>query len=104
MAELSSLPDENMVWSVSTFADRSTLAGTAKDNNSRKDIMNAIEQEQLVSVRALASRLGLSTRGVYRLVARGQFPPPVKVGGASRWCESDLEEYLSRLKAARGTR
>ncbi|MCH6256781.1 helix-turn-helix domain-containing protein [Puniceicoccaceae bacterium K14] len=63
--------------------------------------MNVIEQDQLISIKIVASRLDLSTRGVYRLIARGDFPRPVKVGGASRFYESDLGGYLNRLKAAR---
>ena len=65
--------------------------------------MNATTQQEdrLVSIRHIANRLSLSIRGVYRLIARDEFPRPVKVGGATRFYESDLESYLHRLREGR---
>ncbi|HEX9783848.1 MAG TPA: helix-turn-helix domain-containing protein [Opitutaceae bacterium] len=63
--------------------------------------MNA--QDRLIQIREVAARLGLSVRAVYRLVASGDFPPPVKVGGATRFYLSDLEAYLAALRTARPT-
>ena len=62
---------------------------------------NTNEPERLVSIRQAASRLGISTRAIYRLMARRELPPPVKVGGASRLYVSDLDTYLDGLKAKR---
>lgn len=59
------------------------------------------KEDCLVSLRHAASRLGISTRALYRLMAKGEIPPPVKVGGASRLYESDLEDYMQRLKQKR---
>lgn len=63
--------------------------------------MDTKQKERLVSIREVSSRLGLSIRAVYRLIARGEFPRPVKVGGATRFYESDVGEYLIRLRAVR---
>lgn len=63
--------------------------------------MDISTQEKLIPIKIVASRLGLSTRAVYRLIARGDFPPPVKVGGATRFYESDLNGYLESLKQKR---
>lgn len=57
--------------------------------------------EQLISFRGTARRLDLSVRAVYRLVARGHLPRPVKVGGARKFFESDIARYLEALKAHR---
>lgn len=57
--------------------------------------------KDLVSLRIAAARLDLSTRAIYRLVARGILPRPVKVGGASKFFASDIDTYLESLKAAR---
>lgn len=59
------------------------------------------EQDRLISLRQAASRLGISTRALYRLMAKGDIPPPVKVGGASRLYESDLNAYMDQLKEKR---
>ena len=60
--------------------------------------------DRLLSIRTVADQLDLSTRAVYRLVAKGDLAPPVKVGGATRFCQSDLDAYLNRLKANRQAR
>ena len=57
--------------------------------------------DRLVSIRNVGHQLDLSTRAVYRLVAKGDIPPPVKVGGATRFYQSDLDHYMNRLKAGR---
>ena len=57
--------------------------------------------EQLLSVSAAAGRLDISRRSLYRLIANAQLPPPLKVGGSSKLCESDLAAYLQRLKSQR---
>lgn len=57
--------------------------------------------DRLLSIRQVAERLGLSTRAVYRLCAKGEFPKPVKLGGATRFYESDLQSFLERLKSRR---
>ena len=56
---------------------------------------------ELISLRVVAQRLDLSLRGVYRLIARGLLPRPVKVGGASKLFESDIQDYLNSLRAQR---
>jgi excisionase family DNA binding protein len=58
-------------------------------------------KDTLISLKDTANRLNLSVRAVYRLVARGILPRPFKVGGATRFFESDLDRYFESLKAAR---
>ena len=57
---------------------------------------------ELLSLRAAALRLNISIRGVYRLMAAGHLPHPVKVGGASKLFDSDIRDYLAAIKAKRG--
>ena len=57
--------------------------------------------DKLISLKVVASQLGLSTRAVYRLIASGTLPHPVKVGGATRFFESDIEKYFERLHTNR---
>ncbi|WP_425609242.1 helix-turn-helix transcriptional regulator [Thalassobacterium sedimentorum] len=52
-------------------------------------------------MKSVANRISLSVREVYRLIAKGELPKPVKVGRASRLFESDIQTYLERLKANR---
>lgn len=57
--------------------------------------------DQLLSVAAAAARLDISRRGLYRLIAARQLPPPIKVGGSTKLCVADLAAYLERLKSER---
>ena len=57
--------------------------------------------ERLLSLKDAAIRLNLSLRAVYRLIAKGDLPRPVKVGGSSKFFISDLEKYFDSLKAKR---
>jgi predicted DNA-binding transcriptional regulator AlpA len=39
---------------------------------------------------------------LYRLIQKGLFPKPIKIGSkASRWLESDIQEYLDKVSAER---
>lgn len=48
----------------------------------------------LISVRAVAKMLGISTRSVWRLHSSGKFIPPVRIGGLVRWKHQDVERWV----------
>jgi len=58
-------------------------------------------RERLLNVCRVAELLGISKRGVYRLVARGELAKPVKVGQVSRWLESEVIAWIERAKCKR---
>jgi len=58
-------------------------------------------KEHLLTLAEVSERLSLSKRAIYRLIAKGSLSKPVKIGGATRLCESDLDRFLETLKAAR---
>jgi predicted DNA-binding transcriptional regulator AlpA len=54
--------------------------------------------ERLWSVKEVAEILSLSPRSVWRYVALGKLPPPIRLGARSvRWRASDLQRYLDSL-------
>jgi predicted DNA-binding transcriptional regulator AlpA len=57
--------------------------------------------ERLMGLSAIADRLTISVRTLHRLIAKGEFPPPMKVGHASRWYVADVERYLHGLRKVR---
>jgi len=65
---------------------------TGRENSSK---------EQLLTLDEVANRLCLSKRAIYRLIAKGVLPRPLKIGGATRLCESDLDHFLETLKSTR---
>lgn len=55
----------------------------------RRDLLNA---------RQVAERLSISMRSLYRLVARGVFPQPIRyTRKLVRWKASDVARYLASL-------
>ena len=53
-----------------------------------------------VSLPKVATILDISLRGVYRLIASGDLPHPVKIGGCSKLFLHQVQGYLARLEAA----
>jgi excisionase family DNA binding protein len=56
----------------------------------------------LVTMKQAAAALSISKRTLDRLIAGGSFPPPLKIGRASRVSPADIATYLERLRQARG--
>ncbi len=54
------------------------------------------EGKRLLRTREFAERLGISVATLYRLIAAGKLPPPIKIGGASAWPSSDLDAIVER--------
>lgn len=52
----------------------------------------------LLSDKLLGSYLSLSRRSVWRAVATGELPKPLKLGGKSLWRREDVDAQIKRLK------
>lgn len=59
--------------------------------------LNAECSPYLLSQVDVSARLKISQRQLQRMIAAGDFPPPMKVGAQNRWNEAHLNEYISRL-------
>ena len=65
--------------------------------------MNILNTENCLTYKQVASRLGMSVRAVYRLVASGQLIEPMKIANRSvRFPESEISDFISELKNKRG--
>lgn len=49
----------------------------------------------LLDAKTVAALLNCSTRHVFRLVASGRLPPPVRVGALLRWPRAVLEKWIA---------
>jgi len=58
-------------------------------------------QDRLLGLESVAEMLGLSRRQVYRLIAGGELPRPVKQGSRSVLFLSDVETYMDSLRRQR---
>lgn len=57
--------------------------------------------DQLRNVTYFAEMLGVSEPTIWRRVADGTLPPPIKIVQLSRWADSDIEAAIKRLITAR---
>jgi excisionase family DNA binding protein len=55
--------------------------------------------KDLLTARELANRLSISLRTLYRMLARGQLPQPIRLGRRHvRWKATDVQRYLDGLQ------
>jgi prophage regulatory protein len=52
---------------------------------------------RLLRLSEVLRRNGLGRTATYALIARGEFPAPVKSGRASRWVEEEIDEWIRQL-------
>ena len=54
----------------------------------------ALLEDEFIGMKFITRLTGLSDKWFYKLIQEGVFPKPIKMGRASRWLKSDLEEWL----------
>ena len=58
------------------------------------EAQNQIESARLLTVKAVAAMLTVSSRHVYRMADSGKMPRPVKLGGSIRWDREVVENWI----------
>lgn len=54
----------------------------------------ALLEDEFIDMKFITRLTGLSDKWFYKLIQERVFPKPIKMGRASRWLKSDLEEWL----------
>ncbi|HGV3854996.1 TPA: helix-turn-helix transcriptional regulator [Escherichia coli] len=54
----------------------------------------ALLEDEFIDMKFITRLTGLSDKWFYKLIQEGVLPKPIKMGRASRWLKSDLEEWL----------
>lgn len=57
--------------------------------------------DKLLPIEGVMDAIGVKRTKLYAMVARGEFPQPIKVGALSRWPESDVIAFQESGKQAR---
>ena len=52
---------------------------------------------QLLTVEQTATMVGLGVRTIWNMVAKDEFPKPVKIGAATRWRRSEIIDWIDAL-------
>lgn len=75
----------------------------ATDRTQRSSPVNIdqLAADQLLTLDHAAATLVVSRRTLYRMIASGEFPQPVRVGGSRRIVYTELVEFLERAKQRR---
>ncbi|MDV6347298.1 AlpA family transcriptional regulator [Nitrosomonas sp. Is35] len=50
--------------------------------------------ERLLPLPEVESRSGFKSSFIYQLIKEGKFPKPIKIGAASRWRESEIQQWI----------
>lgn len=59
------------------------------------------QPDRLLRLCDVVALTALSRATIYRQVAAGSFPAPVKIAGASRWPASEVAGFIDALKSER---
>lgn len=73
------------------------LAATAQDITS-SEFEPTYNYNRLIRDAEVAALLGCSKATFWRRIADGTLPPPIKIGGMSRWWLSEIIERIERLR------
>ena len=49
---------------------------------------------RLITAEELARMLNVSTRTLWRLLAKGELPEPVRLGGSTRWRSEEVSRWI----------
>ncbi|HCR4003041.1 TPA: AlpA family transcriptional regulator [Morganella morganii] len=64
---------------------------------------SSLLDEPLVDMKEITKLTGLTDKWFYKLIQKGQFPKPIKLGNRSRWLTSEVEAWLQeRIAESRG--
>ena len=77
-----------------------SLSGTAETTVFEAD-QHLLQTERLIRDAEGAAMLGCSKATYWRLVAKGAIPPPIKIGGMSRWKASDVQAFIEQAAQGR---
>jgi predicted DNA-binding transcriptional regulator AlpA len=54
------------------------------------------DRNRLLTAEDVARRLQVVERTVWKWAASDQMPKPVRIGGATRWLEVEIDEWLAK--------
>lgn len=84
------------------FAQVSRCAAqTTLNKGSPLNVIASPQEHLLLTLKQAAQRLAISRRTLERLIASGQFPPPLKIGRSSRVAADDVQTYVAQLMNGR---
>ena len=56
--------------------------------------------ERLLRITEVIKQTSLAESTIYKRMRSGEFPSVIKIGGASVWAESEVDEWIEFMKSA----
>jgi prophage regulatory protein len=57
--------------------------------------------DNLLSIKSVMLKIEFGPTKIYDMIAKGEFPAPIKIGAASRWSAADVNNWVEDQKRAR---
>ena len=57
--------------------------------------------DTLLPITLVTKKVGLSKSTLWKQVKAKEFPQPIKIAGATRWSENEIDEWIEAKKANR---
>ena len=74
---------------------RSGRCGAGRESATAVDGRKPASEVLLITKHEAAGLMAVSARTLDRLVSRGEFPAPIRLGGMRRWNRADLEQWIA---------
>ncbi|MDU3267377.1 MAG: AlpA family phage regulatory protein [Klebsiella oxytoca] len=58
------------------------------------DTTQSLLSDKMVDMAFITEFTGLSDKWFYKLIQKGLFPKPIKMGRSSRWLKSEVESWV----------
>ncbi|WP_233493500.1 MULTISPECIES: helix-turn-helix transcriptional regulator [Ruegeria] len=62
---------------------------------------NLAETDRFLTCTSVSEITGFGRAAIYKKVASGDFPRPIKIGRASRWSQREVGQWVEDRKAVR---
>lgn len=59
--------------------------------------------DKIIRLPQVKALVGLGTTAIYENMKKGGFPKQIKMGSASGWLESEVQQWISERKSARNS-
>jgi len=57
-----------------------------------------MENERLLKLKQVQEYIPFCRSKIYQLLAKKEFPKPIRIGKTTVWKESQIQEYIKKLK------
>lgn len=77
---------------ITSYNDLFTGANTMHLNN-----ISTLGPERLLKAKEVSKLIGFNVDWIYKKIAKGEFPKPIKIGRSSRWSYLEVMEWMNEI-------